>query len=74
MVNDIVCLVLTPLVIHIAKRLNFDPLPHLVGLATASNIGSVGTITGNPQNLIIGVSSRIPYMTFAAHLMPVALW
>ena len=73
LVNDIVCLALTPLVIHIAKRLNFNPLPHLIGLATASNIGSVGTITGNPQNMIIGVQSGIPYWSFASHLMPVAL-
>ena len=73
LVNDIVCLALTPLVIHIARRLNFNPLPHLIGLATASNIGSVGTITGNPQNMIIGVQSGIPYWSFASHLMPVAL-
>jgi len=73
LVNDIVCLALTPLVLHIAKRLNFNPLPHLMGLATAANIGSTGTITGNPQNMIIGVRSRIPYLTFAAHLMPIAL-
>ena len=73
LVNDIVCLALTPLVLHMAKRLRFDPLPHLIGLATAANIGSTGTITGNPQNMIIGVQSRIPYITFLAHLMPVAL-
>jgi Na+/H+ antiporter NhaD/arsenite permease-like protein len=73
LVNDIVCLALTPLVIHIARRLNFSPLPHLIGLATASNIGSVGMITGNPQNMIIGVQSKISYGSFAVHLMPVAL-
>lgn len=73
LVNDIVCLALTPLVIHIARRLNINPLPHLIGLATASNIGSVGTITGNPQNMIIGVQSKISYGSFAVHLMPVAL-
>jgi Na+/H+ antiporter NhaD/arsenite permease-like protein len=73
LVNDIVCLALTPLVLHIAKRLGFDPLPHLIGLATAANIGSTGTITGNPQNMIIGVQSRISYVAFAAHLMPVAI-
>jgi Na+/H+ antiporter NhaD/arsenite permease-like protein len=73
LVNDIVCLALTPLVLHIAKRLNFNPLPHLIGLATAANIGSTGTITGNPQNMIIGVQSGISYPAFAAHLMPVAI-
>ncbi len=73
LVNDIVCLALTPLVLHMAKRLGFDPVPHLIGLATAANIGSSGTITGNPQNMIIGVVSRIPYVRFAAHVMPIAL-
>lgn len=73
LVNDIVCLALTPLVLHLAKRLRFDPVPHLIGLATGANVGSSGTITGNPQNMIIGVQSRIPYAIFAAHLMPVAI-
>jgi Na+/H+ antiporter NhaD/arsenite permease-like protein len=73
LVNDIVCLALTPLVLHLTKRLRFDPVPHLIGLATAANVGSTGTITGNPQNMIIGIQSKIPYLKFALHLMPVAL-
>src|SRR5579884_2064494 len=73
LVNDIVCLALTPLVLHLARRLRFHPLPHLIGLATASNIGSTGTITGNPQNMIIGIQSHISYLRFAARLFPVAV-
>jgi Na+/H+ antiporter NhaD/arsenite permease-like protein len=42
-------------------------------LGTAANVGSTATITGNPQNLIIGQSSGIPFLTFLAHLGPVAL-
>ena len=38
----------------------------------AANIGSVATITGNPQNMMIGSFSGIPYRTFAAALSPVA--
>jgi Na+/H+ antiporter NhaD/arsenite permease-like protein len=72
LVNDIVCLALTPLVIHLARRLRIDPLPHLIGLATAANIGSTATLTGNPQNMIIGMLSHIPYVRFAACLAPVA--
>ena len=41
------------------------PIPYLVGLATASNVGSVATITGNPQNIIIGSLSQISYLRFA---------
>jgi Na+/H+ antiporter NhaD/arsenite permease-like protein len=72
-INDIVCLTLTPLVLHLARRLRFDPIPHLIGLATAANIGSTGTITGNPQNIFIGSNSGISYLRFAERLMPVAL-
>ena len=73
LVNDIVCLAMTPLVLHLTKKLRYAPVPHLIGLATAANIGSTGTITGNPQNMFIGAHSHIPYVTFALHLMPVAL-
>src|SRR6202789_1390871 len=73
LVNDVVCVALTPLVLHLCQRLKRPPIPYLVGLATASNIGSVATITGNPQNIIIGSLSHIPYLTFAARLAPVAL-
>lgn len=71
--NDPICLMLTPLVVDLTRRLERDPLPYLVGLATAANVGSVATITGNPQNIIIGQASGIPYLTFLAYLGPVAL-
>jgi Na+/H+ antiporter NhaD/arsenite permease-like protein len=73
LVNDIVCIALTPLVLHLARKRRCDPVPHLIGLATAANIGSAATITGNPQNMIIGVQSGIPYLHFALRLMPVSL-
>ena len=73
LVNDVVCVALTPLVLHLCQRLKRPPIPYLVGLATASNIGSVATITGNPQNIIIGSLSHISYLRFAARLAPIAL-
>jgi Na+/H+ antiporter NhaD/arsenite permease-like protein len=73
LVNDVVCLAITPLLLHMTTRLRFDPLPQLLGIATAANIGSTATITGNPQNMIIGTASHIPYLHFAAHLLPIAL-
>jgi Na+/H+ antiporter NhaD/arsenite permease-like protein len=73
LVNDVVCLVMAPLILGICKRMKLHPLPYLLGLATASNIGSVATITGNPQNILIGSVSGIPYRDFMAHLGPVAL-
>ncbi len=72
LVNDVVCVALTPLVLDLTRRLKRPPIPYLVGLATASNVGSVATITGNPQNIIIGSLSHISYLRFAARLVPVA--
>ncbi len=71
--NDTICLMFTPLVVELTQRMKRDPIPYLTGLATAANVGSTATITGNPQNLIIGQSSGIPYVTFMAYLAPVAL-
>src|SRR3954447_7794238 len=73
LVNDVVCVALTPLVLDLTRRLRRPPIPYLVGLATASNVGSVATITGNPQNIIIGSLSQISYLRFAARLAPVAV-
>ena len=71
-VNDTMCLVLTPLVLEITGRLRRNRVPYLLAVAMASNVGSVATITGNPQNMMIGSLSRIPYRTFTATLAPVA--
>jgi Na+/H+ antiporter NhaD/arsenite permease-like protein len=72
-VNDIVCLVMVPFVISITRRMRLSPLPYLLAVATASNIGSVATITGNPQNMLIGSFSGISYRDFLFHLGPIAL-
>jgi Na+/H+ antiporter NhaD/arsenite permease-like protein len=72
LVNDTICLVMTPLVLEAARRFKRDPVPYLLAVAMASNIGSVATITGNPQNMIIGSLSQIPYGTFSAALAPIA--
>jgi Na+/H+ antiporter NhaD/arsenite permease-like protein len=50
-----------------------NPIPYLLALATAANVGSVATITGNPQNMLIGMASGISYLTFLGYLLPVAL-
>jgi Na+/H+ antiporter NhaD/arsenite permease-like protein len=70
-VNDTMCLVLTPLVLEIVLALGRNPVPYLLAVAMASNVGSVATITGNPQNMMIGIFSGIPYREFAAKLAPV---
>jgi len=72
-VNDIVCLVMVPFVLNVTRRMKMEPLPYLLAVPTASNIGSVATITGNPQNMLIGSFSAIHYRDFLVHLAPVAI-
>jgi Na+/H+ antiporter NhaD/arsenite permease-like protein len=71
-VNDTMCIVLTPLVVQVTLSLRRNPVPYVLAVALASNAGSVATITGNPQNMMIGALSGIPYPRFAAALAPVA--
>jgi Na+/H+ antiporter NhaD/arsenite permease-like protein len=72
LVNDAICLVLAPLVADLALGMRRNPVPYLLAVAMASNVGSTATITGNPQNIMIGSFSQIPYSVFTAALAPVA--
>jgi Na+/H+ antiporter NhaD/arsenite permease-like protein len=73
LVNDVVCLFMAPLILQVCRRLSKPATPYLLALATASNIGSAATITGNPQNMLIGSLSGIGYRDFVRTLSPVAL-
>lgn len=73
LLNDTVVLVLTPLVIEVAIGAGLPPVPLLVALGTASNVGSAATLIGNPQNMLVGVSSGISFARFTAVLGPPAL-
>jgi Na+/H+ antiporter NhaD/arsenite permease-like protein len=72
-VNDVVCLVLAPLVVGMTRRLSLPPVPYLVALATAANVGSVATLTGNPQNMLVGSFSTLTYRGFLVREGPIAL-
>src|SRR2546427_11914137 len=72
-VNDVVCLVLSPLVVGMTRRLALPPVPYLVALATAANVGSVATLTGNPQNMLVGSFSTLTYREFLVREGPIAL-
>jgi Na+/H+ antiporter NhaD/arsenite permease-like protein len=72
-VNDVVCLVMAPLVLDVTRQLRLPPTPYLIALATAANVGSVATLTGNPQNMLVGSFSGLAYRTFLLYEAPVAL-
>ncbi len=71
--NDTIALMLTPLVLDLTLALRRNPLPYLVALVTAANVGSVATITGNPQNMLVGIASGLSFVEFTSTLAPVAL-
>jgi Na+/H+ antiporter NhaD/arsenite permease-like protein len=73
LVNDTVCLMLTPLVVTVMVRGQLPLPPYLLALAMSANIGSVATLVGNPQNMIIGQLSKISFLKFSAALAPVAV-
>jgi len=71
--NDTIVLVYTPLVLEITSLLGLNPIPYLIATACAANVGSAATIIGNPQNMLIGISSGISFLDFTLKLAPVAL-
>lgn len=73
LVNDAICLVLAPLVLELTLVMGRKPMPYLLAVAMASNVGSTATITGNPQNIMIGSFSHIPYTKFLLALGPIAV-
>ena len=73
LVNDAVVLLFTPIVIGICRSLKLNPIPFLIAEILSANIGSAMTITGNPQNMLIGINSGISYGHFLLFLLPVSV-
>ncbi|TLZ66984.1 MAG: anion transporter, partial [Methanobacteriota archaeon] len=71
--NDTIALLVTPVVVRSARALRVKPVPYLVAVAIAANVGSVATEVGNPQNAFIAIRSGIPFLAFSAYLLPVAI-
>jgi Na+/H+ antiporter NhaD/arsenite permease-like protein len=73
LVNDAVVLLFTPVIIGICRSLRVNPIPFLIAEILSANIGSAMTMTGNPQNMLIGINSGISYGHFLLYLLPVSL-
>ncbi|GIX47254.1 MAG: anion transporter [Candidatus Tectimicrobiota bacterium] len=70
--NDIVCLAFTPVLCEAVRAAGRNPVPYLIALATASNIGSVATLIGNPQNMFIGQVAQLDFAHYTLAMLPVA--
>lgn len=71
--NDTLALIFTPLTLSLTQTLGLNPIPYLLAIAAATNIGSVATLSGNPQNILVGSFSGISYLNFAQALAPIAI-
>ncbi len=71
--NDIICLAFTPVLAEACLAARISPLPHLLGLAMAANIGSAATLIGNPQNMLIGQVGGLDFAAYLAWSLPPVL-
>jgi cytochrome c peroxidase len=69
----VICLVMAPIVLDLTRQLRLPPAPYLIDLATAANVGSVATLTGNPLNMLVGSFSGIGYRAFLLREAPIAV-
>ena len=58
LLNDTVCVLLTPLVVAVVVEARLPALPYLLALASAANVGGVVSFSGNPQNMIVGAAAH----------------
>jgi len=75
LVNDTVCVVLTPLVLAVVVEARLPPLPYLLALASAANVGGVVSFSGNPQNMIVGAAAHgtIGFAQYLALTLPIGI-
>jgi Na+/H+ antiporter NhaD/arsenite permease-like protein len=72
--NDVVCLAIAPVLADACLVRRLDPVPYLLGLACAANVGSAATLIGNPQNMLIGQVLELSFLGyFLEAIVPVLL-
>jgi len=64
--NDVICLAIAPVLADACLERRLDPVPYLLGLACAANVGSAATLIGNPQNMLIG---QVLELSFAGYFL-----
>jgi Na+/H+ antiporter NhaD/arsenite permease-like protein len=78
--NDIICLAMAPMLVEVCLARRLNPLPFLLALACASNVGSAATLIGNPQNMLIGETLKLDFSAYLRDAVPpvvlglIAVW
>ena len=71
--NVTIVILMAPVTLFITASLRISPIPFLIALILASNIGGTATLVGDPPNILIGSAAGIDFVTFAANLAPISL-
>jgi Na+/H+ antiporter NhaD/arsenite permease-like protein len=71
--NDIICLAMAPVLIDVCLARRLNPVPFLLALACASNVGSAATLIGNPQNMLIGETLALSFAGYLIDATPPVL-
>jgi Na+/H+ antiporter NhaD/arsenite permease-like protein len=71
--NDIICLAVAPVLIETCRHRRLDPIPYLLALACAANVGSAATLIGNPQNMLIGATLQLSFSAYMLEALPPVL-
>lgn len=72
--NDIICLAVAPVLVDVCLARRLNPVPFLLALACAANVGSAATLIGNPQNMLIGATLSLPFSGYMREAgLPVVL-
>lgn len=71
--NDVVCLAAAPVLADACLKRRLDPIPYLIALACAANVGSAATLIGNPQNMLIGAKLQLDFGRYVLQALPVVL-
>ena len=71
--NVTTVVLMTPIILSVAKRLDISPVPYLIAVIFASNIGGTATLIGDPPNILIGSASGLGFDDFLFNLAPVVI-
>jgi Na+/H+ antiporter NhaD/arsenite permease-like protein len=70
--NVTTVVLLTPITFFVAQRLGASPVPFLISMVLASNVGGTATLIGDPPNIIIGSQMGKDFNDFLLNLTPAA--
>ena len=71
--NVTTVLLLAPVTLFVANELELDPIPFLITMALASNIGGTATLIGDPPNIMIASKAGLDFMSFINNLAPAVI-